>query len=222
MTTLVRKNLLHNKLRSSLKLFCVTIAFAIYGVLGGFLEAFQLKGQVDAADRMVVTNRVNFMQPLPLSYVDRVARVQGVEAVTYVRWTLAYHREPKDIIPVVMIPADSYFRVFDKLKIPAADRQNFTQTRNGVVVGRARAKLLGWKIGDRVTLNTMNELTGAYHLANKPDLAVPLLAEMLKLKKAKLGPDHPHTLWSMAGLANNYLALGRHAAGRSPVFAHGE
>lgn len=139
-------------------LFCVTIAFAIYGVLGGFLEAFQLKGQVDAADRMVVTNRVNFMQPLPLSYVDRVARVQGVEAVTYVRWTLAYHREPKDIIPVVMIPADSYFRVFDKLKIPAADRQNFTQTRNGVVVGRARARLLGWKIGDRVTLNTMNEM----------------------------------------------------------------
>ena len=40
----------------------------------------------------------------------------------------------------------------------------------------------------------MNNLAAAYEKAGKLDLAVPLYEETLKLRKAKLGPDHPETL----------------------------
>ena len=38
---------------------------------------------------------------------------------------------------------------------------------------------------------------------------MPLLEETLKLRKAKLGPDHPETLISMNNLADAYQAAGR-------------
>jgi tetratricopeptide (TPR) repeat protein len=55
----------------------------------------------------------------------------------------------------------------------------------------------------------MNNLASAYRSAGKPDRALPLLEETLKLTKAKLGADHPHTLTSMNNLASAYRAAGK-------------
>ena len=55
----------------------------------------------------------------------------------------------------------------------------------------------------------MNNLALTYQAAGKLNLAVPLFEETLKLKKAKLGPDHPSTLLSM-----NNLAIAYHDAGK--------
>ena len=46
-----------------------------------------------------------------------------------------------------------------------------------------------------------------YRDAGKPDLAVTLLEEMLKLRKAKLGPEHRDALATMNHLALAYLAV---------------
>ena len=58
----------------------------------------------------------------------------------------------------------------------------------------------------------MNNLADGYpRSAGKLDQALPLFEETLKLRKAKLGPDHPDTLASMNNLAGSYAALGRHS-----------
>jgi len=41
------------------------------------------------------------------------------------------------------------------------------------------------------------------------DRAIPLFQDTLKLRIAKLGPDHPDTLKSMAHLAADYQAVGK-------------
>ena len=55
----------------------------------------------------------------------------------------------------------------------------------------------------------MDILALAYNSAGKPDLALPLFEETLKLRKAKLGPDHPDTFRSMKNLADAYYAAGK-------------
>jgi tetratricopeptide (TPR) repeat protein len=55
----------------------------------------------------------------------------------------------------------------------------------------------------------MGNLALGYHSARKFDLALPLYEETLKLKKAKLGADHPDTLQSMNNLAGCYWAAGK-------------
>jgi tetratricopeptide (TPR) repeat protein len=46
-----------------------------------------------------------------------------------------------------------------------------------------------------------------YREAGKLDLALPLYEETLKLRRAKLGPDHPHTLATMNNLAALFWSL---------------
>jgi tetratricopeptide (TPR) repeat protein len=55
----------------------------------------------------------------------------------------------------------------------------------------------------------MNNLAGAYQDSGQFAKAVPLLEETLEKQKARLGPDHPHTLTSMNNLAEAYLASGQ-------------
>ena len=55
----------------------------------------------------------------------------------------------------------------------------------------------------------MNNLAIGYYTAKKLDLALPLFEKTLKLRKTKLGPDHPDTLQSMNNLAWAYQAAGK-------------
>jgi tetratricopeptide (TPR) repeat protein len=55
----------------------------------------------------------------------------------------------------------------------------------------------------------MNNLAIAYEEAGKFDLSLPLKEEALRLKKAKLGLDHPSTLTGMGNLAEGYRRAGK-------------
>ena len=55
----------------------------------------------------------------------------------------------------------------------------------------------------------MNNLAVAYQYAGKFDLAIPLYAETLAIKKVKLGPDHRETLATMHNLGWGYQHAGQ-------------
>lgn len=156
--TLVRRNLLRNKLRTLLMLVCIAIAFMIYGVLGSFLASFSVKDQIGSADRLMVTSRVNFLQTFPVSHVEQVRRVEGVTAVSYVRWSLGYLREPGDMMPILFIDAPSYLAVSPEVILAPTQRAAFLAARNGVLVGKDLAAERNWRVGDRVTLNTARDV----------------------------------------------------------------
>ena len=55
----------------------------------------------------------------------------------------------------------------------------------------------------------MNFLANIYHADGRRDAAHKLHEEVLAVRKAKLGPDHPDTLRSMSSLATSYDDAGR-------------
>ena len=55
----------------------------------------------------------------------------------------------------------------------------------------------------------MSNLAQAYHGLGEMDKALPLFEKTLKLRKAKLGPEHPDTLVSMSALAMAYKSVGK-------------
>jgi len=73
---LIRKNLFRHKRRASLMSVCILTAFAIFGVLGSIERAINAGQDVAAADRLVVVNKINFTQPLPIAYFDRVRAIE--------------------------------------------------------------------------------------------------------------------------------------------------
>jgi putative ABC transport system permease protein len=150
---LIRKNLFRHKLRASLMIVCILTAFAIFGVLGSIERAINAGQDVAAADRLVVVNKINFTQPLPIAYFDRVRAIEGVQQVTHVNWFGGYYQDPKNSLIVMAVDPTTYMEVYgNELDISSAARQSFIRERTGALVGDAMAKKWGWKVGDHVPI----------------------------------------------------------------------
>jgi putative ABC transport system permease protein len=150
---LIVKNLFRKKLRAALMLVSILIAFLIFGVLAGFERAFNAGEDVAAADRLMVVNKINFTQPLPVAYFNRVRGIEGVRQVTHFNWFGGYYQEPKNFLIVMAVEPESYMQVYqDQVEIPEEARQAFMRDRTGALVGETMLKKWGWKVGDRVPI----------------------------------------------------------------------
>ena len=150
---LIGKNLFRKKLRAVLMLASILIAFLIFGVLAGFERAFNSGEDVAAADRLMVVNKINFTQPLPIAYYNRVRSLEGVRQATHFNWFGGYYQEPKNFLIVMAVEPESYMQVYqDQIDIPTDAREAFMRERTGALVGETMLKKWGWKVGDRVPI----------------------------------------------------------------------
>ena len=150
---LIRKNLFRKKLRAILMLVSIFIAFLIFGVLAGFERAFNAGEDVAAADRLVVVNKINFTQPLPIAYFNRVRgrrRRAAVDASQLVRRLLSGSEEFPDRVRGRAGKLHGGLR--RQIAIPPEATGGFLRERTGALVGEAMAKKWGWKVGDRVPI----------------------------------------------------------------------
>ncbi|WP_417457847.1 ABC transporter permease [Kordiimonas sp.] len=152
---LVFKNLTRKPLRFFLTVFSIFIAFMIYGTLTAFETAFNAGVELSADDRLVSVNKINFTQPLPISYVRRVQAVEGIEAVVHMNWFGGYYQDPQKQVLTFAVDQENLMNVYgDDLVIEQEQLESWTRNRQGVLVGRAVADLHGWKLGDRIPLNS--------------------------------------------------------------------
>ena len=148
---LVRKNLFRSKLRAALMIVSILIAFMIFGVLAGFYRAFTAGEDRAAADRLITVNKINFTQPMPIAYFNRVRAVDGVRQVTHANWFGGYYQDPKNFLMTLAIEPATYFDMYrSELDIPPEQLQAFIADRSSAVIGESMARKWGWKVGDRV------------------------------------------------------------------------
>ena len=151
---LVFSNLRRKKLRTTLTLLSIFVAFLLFGILCTIKEAFLGGVNIAGADRLIVRHRVSLIQPLPQSYEAKIAAVPGVEAVTSLTWFGGIYKDPKNFIGTFPVDPDKYVDMYPEVVIPPDVMAKWKQTRNGAVVGKTSfdrfAKSDGWKIGDRI------------------------------------------------------------------------
>ena len=148
---LVRKNLFRRKLVAILMIVSILVAFMIFGVLAGFYRAFTAGEDRAAADRLITVNKINFTQPLPIAYFNRVRAVDGVRQVTHANWFGGYYQDPKNFLMTLAIEPVTYFDIYrSELDIPPEQLQAFISDRSSAVIGESMARKWGWKVGDRV------------------------------------------------------------------------
>ena len=162
---LVRKNLFRRKLRAILMIVSILIAFMIFGVLSGFYSAFSAGEDRAAADRMMIVNKINFTQPLPIAYYNRVRAVEGVRQVTFANWFGGYYQDPKNFMVTLAVEPATYFDVYrSELDIAPDQLQAFIRDRASAIVGESLARKHNWKVGDRVPIqsNIFSQKTGGH------------------------------------------------------------
>lgn len=152
--TLVWKNLMRAKLRTALTLIAIFIAFVILGVLRSFEGAINSGVELAAANRLVVINRINFTQPLPYAYVNRVRNVEDVRLVTFAVWMGAYYKEPRNFIVGFAVDPGTYLASLPELIVGDEDKAAFLADRRGVLVGERLAKQWGIAKGDLIPIGS--------------------------------------------------------------------
>ncbi len=163
--TLILRNLFRRKLRASLMMVSIFVAFAIFGVLAAFERAFYAGEDLAASNRLVVVNKINFTQPLPIAYVNRVRGVDGVRDITHANWFGGYFQDPKNFMVVMAVEPASYLEVFQSdIDVTPETKAAFVRERTGALVGEAMARKWGWKIGDHVPVqsNIFSQKNGSH------------------------------------------------------------
>jgi putative ABC transport system permease protein len=149
----VFKNLSRKKVRTSLTILSIMIAFLLFGLLRTLGQAFDGGARIAGEDRLVTINKVTLILPLPYSYLNKVKALDGVDKVTMANWFGGYYQDKRNQFPTFPVDADEYFDIYkDSLILPPEQMKAWKANRIGAVVGKGLAKKFNWKVGDRIPL----------------------------------------------------------------------
>ncbi len=151
---LMRKNLGRKKLRTTLTVLSITVAFILLVLLLALSRAFTMGVDMAGADRLITMHRVSFIQPLPLSYVARVESVEGVTAVTHFSWLGAYYQDPRRQFGLLPTDLARFSDVYDEFQIDPDQFAELQRNRMGLLVGEAMMASFGWELGQRVPVGS--------------------------------------------------------------------
>ncbi len=149
---LIRANLFRKKFRAVMTIGSFAVSLFLFGLLATIDTAFNQGIEIAGVDRLIVRNRTSLIMPLPFSYRDRLANLEGVQEVTYACWFGGIYQDPKNFIVNMAIDKDSYFKVYQEFIVAEDEMKSFLKDREGCIVGRKTAEKYAWKIGDRVPL----------------------------------------------------------------------
>jgi putative ABC transport system permease protein len=151
---LIFANLFRKKIRLILTIGSFAVALFLFSFLAVVKGAFGRGADIAGADRLVIINRISIIQPLPLSYRDKILRIPGVKAITHNNWFGGVYQDEKNFFPQFAIDVENQRTVLPELKVPDDQWANFVKDRQGAIAGAKTAARFGWKIGDRIPIKT--------------------------------------------------------------------
>ena len=114
--------------------------------------AFNQGVDVAGVDRLVVINKVSIIQPLPISYQERLLRIPGVKAVTHQNWFGGVYQDERNFFAQMANDDETFRAMFPEYVIPDDQWQAYMADREGAIVGADLAKRFNWKLGDRIPI----------------------------------------------------------------------
>jgi putative ABC transport system permease protein len=140
--------------RSILILAQVIIAFTLFGVLQGLTSGVNHAIASTHPDRLYVESKVNQGFPLPISIVDWVKSVPGVIGVAPRYQFGASYQRPEQGMGICATDVEAFFTMYPEDAVDPAQLRALRQVQDGVIVGIGTMHKYGWKVGQRVTLQS--------------------------------------------------------------------
>jgi putative ABC transport system permease protein len=151
---LIWSNLRRKKLRTSLTLLSIVVAFILFGFLSAIQQALVGGVELAGADRLVVRHKVSIINLLPVSYEARMDRIPGVDFATHQTWFGGIYQDPKNFFMQNPVEPEKFLKIHPEIILPPEQEKAWLATRTGAVVGRRTADRFHWKIGDKVPIQS--------------------------------------------------------------------
>jgi len=149
---LTLRNLLRRPVRTILVFLATTVAFLLFGVLMILRVAFTMGVDVAGADRLMMLNKMGFIQPIPVSYIEKIRAVPGVKLVTHASWMGGIYQDPSTNVFEFAVDPETYMAMYPEFKLPPDQMKAWLSDKQGFIAGRDVATRFGWKIGDKIPI----------------------------------------------------------------------
>ena len=135
-------------------LVSIVAAFLLFGLLDAVRVSFAQAGQsANGAERLQTSSRLSFIQTLPQSLGAQIERVPGVKTVAYANWFGGAYQDPHNQVFTFAV-SPNYFDAYPEVEVSAEERKAFDADPNGILAGEVLVKKYGWKIGERIPLQS--------------------------------------------------------------------
>ncbi len=149
---LIFQNLRRRPVRTTLTFLAAMVSFLLFGVLMILRLAFTMGVEVAGADRLMMTHKMSIIQPLPLSYLDKVRATPGVSLVSYSSWFGGIYQDPANNVFQFAVEPTTYMQMYPEFKLPPEQMEAWLKDRQGMIAGKDLADRFGWKIGQKIPI----------------------------------------------------------------------
>ena len=145
---LLLRNVLRHKLRSLLTVLGVGVAVTAFALLRTVVTAWHAGVEASAANRLITRHAVSFVFALPLAYRDRIAKVPGVDKVTFAIWFSGVYIDKNQFFARLAVDSETFFEVYPEFLLERDQFEAFKRERNATIIGIDIAKRYNLKLGD--------------------------------------------------------------------------
>ena len=146
--------LFRRRTRTILTLVSIIAAFLLFGLLDAVRISFAEAGQsANGAERLQTGARLSFIQPLPKSLGEQIAAVPGVKDVAHANWFGGAYQDPHNQIFTFAV-SPNYLDIYPEVEVAPAERKAYDADLNGILAGEVIVKKYGWKVGDKIPLQS--------------------------------------------------------------------
>ena len=151
---LVLKSARRSKRRTFLTIISVAIAVFLYSALRAVLDGFNAGAEGSSSTRIVTLRSTSLMFSMPTSHAEGIKGTPGVQDVTWANWFGGIYKTPQDFFAQFAIEPESYLRMYPEILLTPEERKAFLDERTSCIIGDGLAKRFGFKVGDKITLQT--------------------------------------------------------------------
>src|SRR6266478_4285654 len=152
----VTKNAFRNRLRSGLTVLSVAFSLLLLTLMMTVWRSFYLdKGSDESAQRLLTRHKVSLANFLPGFYRERIRSVPGVVHVVPYSWFGGKYKDekPENFFAQFGTDPAEFLKIYQDYKLTPEEANNWVRDRAGAIADEHLAKKLGWKVGDKITIN---------------------------------------------------------------------
>mgnify|MGYP001812212061 CR=1 FL=1 len=149
---LVWKSLWRKKIRTTLTILSIFVAFLLFGMLNAVNQVFGGASDLANAQRLITLDKISIINSLPAAYLQRIESIPGVTRVAHASWFGGYYQDPKNQFAQFPVDPERYLDVYPELVISDEHKAEWMRKRDSIVVGRGLMEQFGWQVGDRIPI----------------------------------------------------------------------
>jgi len=157
---LVLKSAKRSKRRTLLTVMSVAIAVFLFAALRAVLDGFNAGAEAASSTRVVTIRSTSLMFQMPISHLETIKNIPGVQDVTYASWFGGIYKDPKNFFGQFAVDPEGYLRMYPEILLTPVERKAFLDDRTGCIIGDGLARIYGFKVGDKITLQVGIPLYG--------------------------------------------------------------